>query len=454
MAKCMLVFRPIAIVLTLLVAGSYAYGAAAKKKTTRKASYKKPTAKRRVPKTFVSPQLRAQSVSYVNQRAEDSESSPMENTEALIPFFERLYRLEKGESPDSIHILHYGDSHTAADEWTGKLRALFQTKFGDAGAGFSLAGRPFKGYRRIGQRSSMSRGWETSGLLSLDTDGVYGLGGAAISTSRARGTVSLDTTEPNVELWFMRQPGGGSLRILDDGQAVDTISTDGERGPGYYQFGSASGHLEVETLENKPVKLLGWVAENGPGVTYETLGINGAQAHIFDRWQKDAWADQLQRRDPALVVLAYGTNEASNRDYDYENYKAVFSGLLKRIRETVPAASILVIGPPDRQYRARGIGWQTFSRMDSIVEAQREATKENRCAFWDLRSRMGGNGAMTKWVTAGFAQPDHVHFTVPGYQLIGDVVYRDILTEYARFAKIRERVFEQTTTNGQTNENY
>lgn len=454
--------RFIAIAVTLLLS-SHAFAASkktgAKKSVPQRSSVQKSKSKKKVVKrkvrttTAVSANVRAQNVTFVTERAGDIESSPMENPEALIPFFERLYR-SVSESPEPVRILHYGDSHTAADEWTGRLRSLFQSQFGDGGAGYSMAGRPFRGYRRIGQKSAMSKGWETSGLLSLDTDGHYGLGGAAVSTCRAGETVSLETHGQKIELWYLRQPGGGTLRVMDDGQTVDEFSTDGELGPAYFTFQPVSSSLEIRTLENRPVKLLGWVADNDQGVTYETLGINGAQASIFNRWDREAWMEQIQRRDPSLVVLAYGTNEASNKDYDFETYKAVFSSLLQQIREAAPSASILVIGPPDRQQRLRNAGWKTFPRMNEIIEAQREAARENRCAFWDLRARMGGDGAMTRWALAGYAQPDRVHFTTPGYQLIGEVIYRDILTEYTRFSKIRETVFDQQVTNGQTNENH
>jgi hypothetical protein len=78
---------------------------------------------------------------------------PVENPAALIPFFEQLYRHQQGKTPGPVRILHYGDSHTAADEWTGEMRARLQEKFGDGGSGYSFAGRPWNGYRREDVRS-------------------------------------------------------------------------------------------------------------------------------------------------------------------------------------------------------------------------------------------------------------------------------------------------------------
>ncbi len=109
----------------------------------------------------------------------------MENAAALVPFFEQLYRHQKGEIPGPLRILHYGDSHTAADEWTGDLRTHFQEKFGDGGSGYSFAGRPWNGYRRLDVRTGSTRGWHTDGLVGRAGDGIYGLGGVSMSTTVA-----------------------------------------------------------------------------------------------------------------------------------------------------------------------------------------------------------------------------------------------------------------------------
>ena len=98
---------------------------------------------------------------------------------------------------------------------------------------------------------------------------------------------------------------------------VERISTAGESAPSYFHYESEPGahRLEVETLEHAPVRLFGWVAEKPTGVTYEALGINGAQASMILNWNEVVLKSNIERRNPALIVLSYGTNEAGHKDW-------------------------------------------------------------------------------------------------------------------------------------------
>ncbi|HEY7334233.1 MAG TPA: SGNH/GDSL hydrolase family protein [Bryobacteraceae bacterium] len=382
--------------------------------------------------------VRAAAHDYVVENIANGADIPVDNSAALIPFFEQLYRHQQGEIPGPLRILHYGDSHTAADEWTGELRARFQEKFGDGGSGFSLAGRPYNGYRREDIRSGSTRGWHTDGLVGRPGDGVYGLGGISISARAPREDVYVESDANEFELFYYQQPGGGTLQLYDNGVAVDRIATDGEPSPGYYRFDAAPGthRLELETLDRGPVRLFGWVAEKLTGVTYETLGINGAEAPIVLGWDRATLKSNIERRNPGLIVLAYGTNEAGHKIWTLESYRDAFTELIARMREAAPTASILVIGPPDRDQRVKRV-WQPMDRIDTIVEAQREAARANGCAFWDLRAKMGGKGAMHEWVAAGMAATDHVHFSGQGYRMLGDALFRDVMSQYDIFLKAR-----------------
>ena len=424
-------------------------------KTTGKKKYvssvaKKPRSKAKTvakkivtaPKTFVTAKARAEAHDYVYENVAEGAEIPVDNAAALIPFFEQLYRHQRGELAGPLHILHYGDSHTAADEWTADLRDRFQEKFGDGGSGFSLAGRPWNSYRRMDVRSGSTRGWHTDGLVGRSGDGVYGLGGVSMSTDRAHEAVYLDANAAEFELFYYQQPGGGTLQIYDNGVPMEQVSTDGEAGPAYYRLEAIPGmhRVEAETLDRGPVRLFGWVAENTTGLTYEELGINGAEASIIMGWNEETLRSNIERRNPALIVLAYGTNEAGRKDWTLESYREMYSRLIARLRMDAPTATILVIGPPDRTQKVRKVGWQTLEKVDVIAEAQRQAALANGCAFWDLRAKMGGKGSMLRWVAAGMAQADHVHFTGPGYRMLGDAVFRDVMSQYDIFLQARAAI--------------
>lgn len=412
-------------------------------KVTASASAKKKTPKKRARLKPPPVSAKTREVAYqdVTQDLAGGASIPVENVAALIPFFEQLYRHQRGELEGPLHVLHYGDSHSAADEWTGDIRSRFQMRFGDGGSGYSFAGRPWNSYRRLDVKSGSSRNWRTDGLVGRPGDGLYGLGGVSMSTNRAGETVYLIAEGQELEIFYLQQPGGGSLQLYDNGQPVERISTDGDTGPGFYRYAGQPGphRFELETLERAPVRLFGWALENTKGVTYETLGINGAQASIVHDWNEDVLRASIERRNPALIVLAYGTNEAGNKDWTQESYRDMFSSLLQKFRRAAPAASILVIGPPDRYIRVRG-RWNVMDRIGMIAEAQREASAANGCAFWDLRAKMGGKGSMKQWVLAGMAQYDHVHFTAPGYRMLGDAVFRDLMSQYDTFLKVRSEI--------------
>ena len=101
---------------------------------------------------------------------------------------------------------------------------------------------------------------------------------------------------------------------------------------------------------------------------------------------------------------------------------------------------MLVLGPPDRMARTGG-GATPYPGFSRIVQAQRDAARENNCAFWDLQERMGGVGSLQRWVTAGAAQWDYVHFTSPGYRLIGATLFNDLMDAYVGFQQARQRIF-------------
>jgi lysophospholipase L1-like esterase len=380
----------------------------------------------------ISPQERNEAVKFVSSRAALAIDS-IENPAALVPFF-----LQLGNANGPLHILQYGDSHTASDDWTNTMRQSLQSRFGNGGAGYTLPGSPFRGYRRWDIRGTGSSGWQTEGTLGHLTDGRYGLAGVSISTNQPGETVTLTTACAALKMFYLRQPGGGELDFLVDGGAAAKISTNGELGSGTFEFFPPPGQHEysLATRGNAPVKLFGWAADNRNGVTYETLGINGAQAYMMLDWDEAVLSEHMAQRNPALILLEYGTNEAISPGWTPAKYAAELSRVLDRVRHLAPLASILLVGPPDCYFRMRN-GQFFPAHLSEVVEIQREIAFQHRCAFWDLRARMGGAGSVEGWVQAGYGQSDHVHFTKLGYQLVGEMLTEELLEQYRRFQAVK-----------------
>lgn len=409
-----------------------AAAAAAKRPVKKKTTVPKPPR--------VSPQQRAEAQQVVQNRVAETRENGILNPAALIPFFELLYRQGQNKS-EPLRILHFGDSHIASDDWTNEIREKMQARFGNGGPGYAMPGRPFPGYRRYDVKGTGTRGWHTNGLLGRNGDGMYGLAGVAIESSRAGERITLDAEADTIELFYWRQPGGGTFAVLEDDQELSRISTDAEAGPGFAKFKLSPGlhALTLTTLDAGPVRLFGWSAERGGGVTWESMGINGAPADLMLTWDEALWRAHMKRRDPALVVIAYGTNEARRSSAATENYKASFLEVIQRVRAAAPLASILVIGPPDHARRTSR-GWQSNPGIDTIIAAQREVALATGCAFWNLRSGMGGYNSMPNWVKAGLAQGDYVHFTNAGYRLLGDAFYELLMAQYEVFLTVRKQI--------------
>lgn len=379
----------------------------------------------------------------------DTLSSPpdpaIENNLALQPFFDQLYALEH-DPTRSVHIIQFGDSHTAADYFTGELRTQFQEKFGNGGAGYSYAGHPFAGYKIAGTSRSQSAGWTTVGThFTRLPDAMLGLGGVGIESEHAGEHIELDAQADHAEIQYLIQPQGGHFTITVDGLSPEersSISTDGEFGPGSHEIQISPGthHLAIDLAGDGNVRLLGWITQNNSGITYEALGINGAEAPLILRWDENMQSTYLKERTPALVVLAYGTNEAANRSWTYDEYRKSFIAILNRIRSAVPQAAILVLGPGDRYTNVRRRSWTPYViPTDQIIAAQKSACKEFTCAYWDERERMGGPGSMRDWVYAELAQGDHTHFTGAGYEQLAKALFSDLMQQYAGYTRFRER---------------
>lgn len=368
---------------------------------------------------------------------------PIDDAAPLAHFHDALRALRSGRDPDGkVRVAIYGASHTEADIYPQYLRSYLQDRFGDGGHGFVMPGLPWRGYDQVDVKVEGFDHWRTEHAQRRDArgDGRWGLLGASISTKnpRAFGRVipSEAAAASRYELQFLAQPRGGHLELYVDGRRREVIDTSADTvRAGYHAFElpEAPHTIEVRPLGDGEVRIFGLTMERAAaGVVVDTLGIAGTRAANMLEWDLAIWQDALRRRAPDLLILAFGTNEATDTDQPIADYEARLHAVLVRYRETVPGASCLLVGPGDFPLPAPDGSLGVRPRVGEIIAVQERVAMEHGCGFWDLRAFMGGEQSMLQWMTADppMAQKDHIHLTRRGYVRMGMALADALMTAF------------------------
>src|SRR5215831_16003819 len=133
--------------------------------------------------------------------------------QSLASFQRSLEQLRAGKL-ERVTILQIGDSHTATDHFRGRLRDLFQEKFGNAGRGMMPAGYPFPYWRPYQVEVAQKGSWTVLSSNRTDYPQVpYGLSGFITRSQRRDDTMTLqaksDSAFDTVDIDFFRQLRGG-----------------------------------------------------------------------------------------------------------------------------------------------------------------------------------------------------------------------------------------------------
>lgn len=376
----------------------------------------------------------------------------IERPEALEPFFERLEALERGEG-GVVRVLWLGDSHVQADLLTGQARSLLQARFGDAGPGLVMPGNPWRYFRHDRAKSRGDGSFETIGMARGEpADPLVGLWGVALSP-RGEGTASLEATFSESEVVALVPAVEGCLSVSVDGvtaysgdlgEAVDAGGSDCARVGGAILRGGeavafvepaprdeAPGRLELRDACGGSIRILGADLRSGRnGVLVDSVGIIGAEVAWLGRGDRELRRVLLERLDPALVVVSFGTNDMGRGDLVAEEFEAAAVEQLRALREDAPSAALLVTGPIDRSSRSRRVARLLSVNEPIVISALRGAARVSEGAFLDQRALMGGDGAIRSWARRRLAARDLVHLTRAGYERLASEIVDRLLAAY------------------------
>ncbi|SFO08342.1 SGNH/GDSL hydrolase family protein [Xenorhabdus japonica] len=325
-----------------------------------------------------------------------------------------------------LHFVQLGDSHTAADFFTGKLRCLLQNRYGDAGPGF-IPPMSIPGQRNASvQFTEDKTGWWLSSSRK-DNRADYPLGGFIAIPESANSTIQLDSPSSQGKYWLSAlYQSYDAAQIKTPFTTMNLPATQSEWRFSPEQVISFPINLYPQDTQ---LKIGGWlVKRQNPGVMLSALGINGATINMLDKWQPQ-WIETLAQMKPDMVILAYGTNEAFNDSLDLVAYQKDLTSKVQDIRKAIPQAVILLIGPNDslKNKTAASCSEQQPALLDNVIQIQQAVAKNQRTLLWDWREYMGGPCSVRGWEQKNLARPDYVHLSVAGYERSAEALYKQFM---------------------------
>ncbi len=376
----------------------------------------------------------------------------IDKNRVLDSFYSRLYQLTQrssqyGMNPSVVSIMHIGDSHVQAGFLTVKIMNKLQEQFGSAGRGlifpFKLArtNEPFD-YDILSESK-----WDKTLIIQRLPKLPLGLGGLSIKTNDESFSFEIrSSTREKIDHSFNK------ITIFHHEKAPELYVADpaikSTNKKSVYPFASIiqlNNRVNSLVLSTGPQVLkadsaiyYGFSLENGKsGILYHAVGINGAQFRHYGSVHN--FAQQISILSPELFIFSLGTNEAFRGKINEKSFFNEIDAIIEPIRQANPKALVLITTPPD------------------CLAGRAESTKENNpniaivrnvliryaeakgCAYWDLYSVLGGNNSAYKLYEAGYLSKDGVHFTVEGYNMLGNLFSDVLIRNYTEYVQSRLR---------------
>lgn len=359
----------------------------------------------------------------------------MPSTAPTVPelrhFQAALDALAQGQRSDSVRVLWLGDSHTASDFLTGALRTRLAQRYGSGGPGFLRLGVPVRHDLATFERNGRFRIQPESPATRLhQDDGVFGFGGMRVTPLSDGVRLGVRVAPHSVRgrakftLLYDTKLGGEFVMRLGKAEVGVRGGDGGARVPGSPILrrsieGDAAEPFSLEVRRGRPRFYGLFVDGSEPGVVVDTVGINGARVATALAWAEAPFAAEVTARNPDLVVVAFGTNEAFD-ELRVSAYESQLAELVRRLRRR-PNVDCLVLGPPD----ALSPGGEPAPRVSEITRVYATSARDLGCAFVSGQALMGGPGSFQSWQREEpqLASADRIHLTPKGYRKLGELVF-------------------------------
>ncbi len=389
----------------------------------------------------------------------------------LHGFFEELATL-KGKNK-LIRIMHYGDSQIETDRMTNYLRYKLQSQFGGSGPGFVSAVNAFDfqlpmtqlasgnwkrktafgrrdttvKHRRYGVLANFSR---FSPVIDTSTQAFtnnailpqpssYKAGLSFISSHLAYGTARRYS---RCRMFYGRNTDVLKVKAFADDVLIsdETLKSNSSLAVKTWTFANSPKALRFEFEANDSPEFYGFAFDGYSGIAVDNIAMRGASGLMFTKMDAELMASIYAKLNTKLVILQFGGNLTPYIRDNYDFYTRRFSSQIKRLKRVIPGVTIIVIGPADMSKKEND-KYISYPNIGLIRDALKQASFDNKCAYWDMFEAMGGENSMPSWVfnDPPLGEKDFTHFTPRGAKYIAKMFYNAFIYEYNSYLRIRKK---------------
>ncbi len=167
-------------------------------------------------------------------------------------------------------------------------------------------------------------------------------------------------------------------------------------------------------------------------IVFDVFGLPSATIRGWANADMAYLKKSIAADDYRAIVLEFGTNEGAVDRFNPSAYAAMLDASLRNVRQVLPQASCVLMGPTDRGMRmpkdrkTGRIDLLYYARVhQQITRIQGEVGARFGCGVWDWQRFMGGPGSMYVWARdqPPLAAGDLIHLTPAGYRRTAAALY-------------------------------
>lgn len=388
---------------------------------------------------------------------------PERDNTLLYPFFRQMRRLK--QTRNKLRIMHYGDSQIEGDRMTSFVRFKLQEQFGGSGIGMQPMVQLY-GYQ-LSLRHTASDDWErytafgkVDSTLGHNRFGAMGCFTRFSPYPDSITHASMKEDLPVSEAWINLEQSLRAYRISRDFKTC-RIYYGNATEPVYIEVWSDNELFDADFLEvSKGLKEKSWKFDEAPenlniqfksacspdfygialdhewGLSVDNIPMRGSAGLEFSKMDAALLRQMYEDMNVKLLLLQFGGNVVPYISEKSDYYEKWFYRELMTLKSLVPDMSIIVIGVADMSVKQKD-DFVSYSSLENVRDALRNAAFSADCAFWDMYAAMGGENSMPSWVFADppLASADFIHFNERGARVLGEMFYNAFIYDYNSYVR-------------------